>query len=204
MGQAVGTAASLCLKKDVLPRELAQKHMDELQEQLLRDDAFIPSRPANDAKDLAKTADLIFASSTISGDAKLLVDGVSRDINDEVHHWESDGLPAEIGIVWERPVALSSVEIKCDTNLKRNIMMRKDHMENDTFGTSVPPEMLKSLEIQARINGQWVRLGSTDDNRTRLTKFQFDQIKTPEIRVQLKETYGYRNAKLFEIRCYEA
>ena len=44
-------------------------------------------------------------------------------------------------------------EIKCDTNLKRNIMMRKDHMQNDTFGTTVPPEMLKSLEIQARVNG---------------------------------------------------
>jgi len=42
MGQAVGTAAALCVKKGVLPRNIAQHHVDDLQEQLLRDDAFIP------------------------------------------------------------------------------------------------------------------------------------------------------------------
>ena len=90
MGQAVGTAAALCLKKKVLPREIAKKHIDQLQEQLLRDDAFIPLRPAKDPKDVAKKADLIVASSTVSGDAKLLTDGMSRDINNEIHHWQSE------------------------------------------------------------------------------------------------------------------
>ena len=95
------------------------------------------------------------------------------------------------------------MEIKCDTNVKRNIMMRKDHKESHTFGTTVPPEMLKSLEIQARVNGKWVSLDSTEYNRTRLIKFRFDQIETPEVRIQMKQTYGCKNAKLFEVRCYE-
>ena len=29
------------------------------------------------------------------GTAKFVIDGMSRNINDEIHHWESDGLPAE-------------------------------------------------------------------------------------------------------------
>ena len=204
MGQAVGTAAALCLKKGVLPRDIAQKHIDELQEQLLRDDAFIPLRPARDPKDLAKTADLIVASSTISGDAKLLTDGMSRDFNNETHHWQSDGLPAEVMMEWEHPVELSRVEIKCDTNVKRNIMMRKDSKVSETFWNDVPHELLKSLEVEARVKGKWVSLSSLEKNRTRLIKFKFDRLKTTAVRIQMKETYGYKNAKLFEVRCYES
>ena len=75
MGQAVGTAAAICVEKGVSPRDIAKEHVDELQERLLRDDAFIPKRPAKDPDDLARKADALFASSTVSGDAKLLTDG---------------------------------------------------------------------------------------------------------------------------------
>jgi len=204
MGQAVGTAAALCLKHGVFPRDIAQHHVSELQEQLLRDDAFIPLRPARDSKDLARKAGLIVASSTLSGDAKLLTDGVSRDINNETHHWQSNGLPAELILEWERPVMLSRVEIKCDTNLKRNIMMRKDSKVSATFRNDVPPELLKSLDVAARVKGKWVNQGSTEENRTRLIKFSFARVKTTALRIRLKETYGHKNAKLFEVRCYES
>jgi len=204
MGQAVGTAATLCLKKGVLPRDIAQKHIDQLQEQLLRDDVFIPQRPANDPNDLAKKAGRVFASSTISGDAALLTDGMSRDINNEIHHWQSKGFPAEVVMEWEHPVTLSRVEIKCDTNVKRNIMMRKDSRVSETFWNDVPRELLKSLKVEGRVKGKWVSLGSLEKNRRRLIKFQFDSLKTTAVRIQMKETYGYKNAKLFEVRCYES
>jgi hypothetical protein len=157
-----------------------------------------------DPKDLVKTADLIMASSTISGDAKLLTDGISRDINNEIHHWQSNGLPAEVIMEWERPVTLSRVEIKCDTNVKRNIMMRKDSKVSATFWNDIPQELLKSLQIEARVKGKWVGLSSLEKNRTRLIKFKFDRLQTTAVRIQMKETYGHKNAKLFEVRCYES
>lgn len=203
MGQAAGTAAALCVRKGVSPRDIARHHVNELQEQLLRDDAFIPNRPARDAADLARRADLIFASSTVSGDAKRLTDGMSRDFNDEKHHWESDGLPAEVQLEWKEPVKLSRVEIKCDTNVKRNIMMRKDSRVSATFRNDVPTELLKSLEVEARVRGQWVSVGAQTNNRTRLIKFHFDPVTATAVRLRLKETYGHPNVKLFEVRCYE-
>ncbi|MDZ8117057.1 FAD-dependent oxidoreductase [Pontiella agarivorans] len=203
MGMAVGTAAALCIQKKCNPRDIATRHINELQEQLLRDDAFIPHRPANDSRDLARKADLIAASSSVSGDAKLLTDGWSRDFEGVEHGWESHGLPAEVLLEWEEPVTLSRVEIKCDTNVKRNIMMRKDSMVSKNFWNDVPVELLKSLDVEARVNGQWVSVGSNDDNRKRLIKFNFDPIRTSGIRINLKETYGAVNAKLFEVRCYE-
>ncbi|TWT83657.1 tricarballylate dehydrogenase [Planctomycetes bacterium CA13] len=202
MGQAAGTAAALCVTKTIPPRELAQQHINELQERLLRDDAFIPNRPANDDADLAKTASLIFASSTITGDAALLNDGVSRDVDDQVHHWQSDGLPAEVQLEWEHPVSLSKVEIKCDTNVKRNILMRKDSRVSETFTNTVPEELLKALEVEARVRGKWVSVGAEEKNRTRLIGFQFKPVEVTAIRIRAKETYGCENAKLFEVRCY--
>lgn len=202
MGQAAGTAAAICVKKDVTPRDIASDHVDELQEQLLRDDAFIPKRPAKDADDRAREANLIFASSTLTGDAGLLNNGWSRDIDGKTNHWQSDGLPAEVQMEWEKPVPLSKVEIKCDTNLKKRILMRKDSAVSEKATNTVPVELLKSLELEARVQGKWRKVGSLENNQRRLIKFRFDQLKTTAIRITMKETYGAANVKLFEIRSY--
>ncbi|MDZ8117608.1 FAD-dependent oxidoreductase [Pontiella sp. NLcol2] len=204
MGMAVGTAAAMCIHKHCNPRDIAQKHINALQENLLREDSFLPHRPARDEKDLARKAALIAASSTVSGDAALLNDGVARDFEGVEHGWESHGLPAEVIMEWEEPINLSKVEIKCDTNLKRNICMRKDSKVSFNYWNDVPVELLKSLDVEARVNGKWVKVGSNHDNRRRLIKFDFDPVRTSGIRINLKETYGAPNAKLFEVRCYEA
>lgn len=202
MGQAVGTAAVLCLDKNVTPRKIAQNHIKALQEQLLRDDVFIPKRPANDTKDLAQKASELFASSTKSGDVKLLLNGMSRDVDGKTNHWQSSGLPASVQMEWETPVSLTRIEVKCDTNVKRNIMMRKDSKNDEFFSNSVPEEMVKSLSLEARVKGRWVKIAHNEENRTRLIKFHFDTINTTAIRLNIDETYGKKDGKLFEVRAY--
>lgn len=202
MGQAVGTAAALCFEKGLSPRVLGEAHIDDLQEQLLRDDVFIPHRAAKDPKDLAKKTSVIFASSTKSGDAGLLIDGMSRDFEGAVHHWCSKGLPADVQMEWDIPVSLSKVEVKCDTNVTRNIMMRHDSRNDKAFTNTIPEELLKSLVLEARVRGVWKKLGAIDKNRTRLIKFSFEKIKTSAIRIRLLETYGKEDGKLFEVRAY--
>lgn len=202
-GQAVGTAANLCVQKGINPREIYKHHIKELQENLLRDDAFIPNRTSHDENDLAKKADVFLASSTNSGDVSLLTNGMSRDFKGKINHWQSDTLPANIQLEWKKPISLSKVEIKCDTNLKRNIMMLKESLNNDKHTNTVPQELLKSLDLEARINGKWEKICEINKNKTRLIKFNFDQIKTTAIRINMNETYGVNNAKLFEVRAYE-
>ena len=201
-GQAVGTAANMCHTKNITPRQVRENYINELQEQLLRDDAFIPNRPAKDVKNLAKKASLAFASSTLSGDIKNLTNGISRDIDGKINHWQSEGKDASIQYEWDHVIDLSKVEIKCDTNLNKNIMMRKDSKNDETFSNHVPEELLKSLSLEGRINGKWTTLGAIEENRTRLIKFSFDSIQTTAIRIKLSDTYGAENIKLFELRCY--
>ncbi|MEO9476589.1 MAG: FAD-dependent oxidoreductase [Cyclobacteriaceae bacterium] len=202
MGMAVGTAAGMCIEKGVLPRDITNDHMNELQEVLLRNDAFIPNRPAQDPDNLLKQAADLFASSTSSGDVAFLIDGWSRDFKDVVHHWQSEGLPVDLQCEWEEPISLSKVEIKCDTNIRRNIMMLKGSPVDKTHTNTVPEELIKSLELEARIKGQWSNLGSIEKNKKRLIKFHFDTIKTTAIRIKIKETYGKPQARLHEVRCY--
>ncbi|NJB83559.1 FAD-dependent oxidoreductase [Wenyingzhuangia aestuarii] len=206
MGQAVGTAATICVNKGITPREVKNKHIKQLQEMLMRDDVYIPKVVAKDSKDLAKKASAIFGSSTKSGDAKNVINGISRDIDGEINHWQSESVPATFQMEWNNPIKLSKVEIKCDTNLHKNITMRKQPLSEflkKSFITTVPPELLKVLDLEVRINGSWVKVGEKDRNIARLIKFNFDQVKTTAIRINLKETYGHSTVKLFEVRAYE-
>ncbi|MGY6650250.1 FAD-dependent oxidoreductase [Wenyingzhuangia sp. IMCC45574] len=207
MGQAVGTAATICAEKGITPREVRNKHIKQLQEMLMRDDVYIPKVVAKDPKDLAKKASAIFGSSTKSGAAKNVINGVSRDIDGEINHWQSESLPATFQMEWESPVKLSKVEIKCDTNLHKNITMRKQPLNEwlkKSFITTVPPELLKELDLEVRVNGEWVKVGEKENNIARLIKFDFDQVQTTAIRINLKETYGFETAKLFEVRAYKS
>jgi hypothetical protein len=66
MGQAVGTAIALCRREKVLPAELTSKHIRELQQTLLKDDAYLLGQANEDPADLARTA-----TATATSDAPL-------------------------------------------------------------------------------------------------------------------------------------
>lgn len=67
LGQAVGTAAALCIAHGLTPRQLGEKHIHELQQQLLRDDQYIPGCRSDDEKDLARIC-TVTASSESKGE----------------------------------------------------------------------------------------------------------------------------------------
>lgn len=56
VGQGVGAAAALCIKHHCVPREISKSHVNELQQLLLRQDAFIPGITNDDPHDLAREA----------------------------------------------------------------------------------------------------------------------------------------------------
>jgi len=83
LGQAVGTAATLCIRKGVTPRELGQKHITELQQTLLKHDQYIPALRNEDPNDLAKRAK-VTASSTaeyVVFDRRNVREGTAHPLN---------------------------------------------------------------------------------------------------------------------------
>lgn len=55
-GQAVGTAAAMCVQLDKTPRQIGQQHIGQLQQTLIRDDQFIPGFQNEDECDPCLTA----------------------------------------------------------------------------------------------------------------------------------------------------
>ncbi|MBN8218003.1 MAG: FAD-dependent oxidoreductase [Spirochaetes bacterium] len=204
MGQAAGTAAALCAARGVGPRELGERHLGELQEALLLNDAYLPRRPASGAGDLARRARLR-ASSTRSGGAENLVDGVPRDEDEVCHHWESDGLPATLTLDWDQPTPVGELVLKLDTNLHRKLwkVMKAKRVGNQDPPDPVPPELVKSLAVEGLVDGEWVPLAAAVGIRRRLVRLSFEARAVRSVRIQLLETYGHPHAKLFEVRCYE-
>ncbi|MFD1954964.1 FAD-dependent oxidoreductase [Paenibacillus thailandensis] len=62
MGEAAGSAAALCARKGVTPRQLAAEHIGELQQTMLRQDASIIGIAGNDPADAAKSARIVCSS----------------------------------------------------------------------------------------------------------------------------------------------
>jgi len=202
MGQATGTAAALCVKYGVSPRELGRSRMHELQETLTLDDAYLPGLPASGEGDLARIAK-ITASSTSSGAPGLLADGVSRDETAAAHHWESDGLGAELRLDWESPVELSQIVLKLDSDLKKRLWkVMKQKSPGSQAIDPVPAKLAKRLDIDLFVDGEWRRVAAFDNIRKRLLKAEFPSVKAKSARIAVHETYGHPNASLFEIRCY--
>ena len=65
MGQAVGTAAHFCVRYGKAPREITRDHIAEIQQRLLKDDAYVIDLSNQDSGDLALTARANAPSSAI-------------------------------------------------------------------------------------------------------------------------------------------
>lgn len=202
MGQAVGVAAAMCSEKDIMPRDIYNSCIDELQERMLRQDYFIPNRPAEDLGNLVKRAKSITASSTASGDVKNLLDGISRPVDGKVTHWESEGSEAQLEVKWSKAVEISSIEFKFDTDLEQQIMMHKNEERNAKQIQVVPPQLVKSFSVEAKVDGEWQEIALVENNITRYVALGVEPIETKELRVNLLETYGAKTIKMFELRCY--
>jgi len=77
LGQAVGTAAALCVRHDLVPRALGEQRMGGLQQQLLHDDCYLIGLKREDADDLAPrariTASSVAALAMVTGQDRVAV-----------------------------------------------------------------------------------------------------------------------------------
>ena len=211
MGQAVGTAAADAVQHGMLPREVCEKRIGEIQAQLLEDDCFLPGfkRSISPLSLSAKlTADW--------GDASVLHNGMERKI------WGNDNgyfgmCNRAITYTFDKKTHVSSFRLIVDSDLDReytegnplmlNIsttLFRRADYNYTTFG--FPRCMLKSFKVEALDdNGEWKTVYETDSNHQRMIRENID-IDTTAIRLvplstyfseSLWTTYGSAQAHIF-------
>ena len=209
IGQAVGPAAAMCIEYGVSPREIGQRHVQELQQRLLKDDAWIPGRRNTDPADLARSSSVSASSSAtetrrfmhgkvvtyVDVAPENVIDGVSRPVGRKAHAWVSAPgapLPQWIRLDFPKPVMAHEIRLTFDTDLEFNAWRMR------TAG-----ELVRDYVVEGTADGRtWFALAEEHDNFMRQRIHRFDAVRLLAVRLTVRKTYGLDEANVFEIRVY--
>ena len=189
------TAAAFSVRRGIPPYSL-RDHPEaiwSIQQQLIRDDAFLIGVRNLDTRDHARDA-TVTASSEISpsalSDADTVLDGradnvvtgqsravvtdggvpVGHGVNG-TNRWISEpgALPAWISLQLRTPMRLSQVELTFDTGMHRKLAFNPVGKSDDAQPWGAQPETVKDYLVQGRdpASGKWMSLCNVTDNYQR-------------------------------------
>ena len=203
-GQAVGTAAALCVKYNVLPRELAP-HIPEVQQLILKDDGFLPNILNQDEKDFARKATFTASSAKANGAPQNVVNGVSRKLGDETNAWISDGLSADgetLCMKLDAPHTISELRLTFDSNFAYPIRVTMSANRQAQQRIGVPPELVKDYTITAFRNGKAVYTKEIKDNHQRHNVVAIPPTECDAVEFRFTATNGAADVTVYEVRAY--
>ena len=204
-GQAVGTAAAMAVKANLNPREFGEKHIKDLQQQLLKDDCYIPGIKNEDSRDLARRA-VISASSEKEGfECSKVINGISRNEEDENNLWVSDGIRdggEVLSLKLGKKELVHQVRLTFDPDLseERCISVSKAFIDKEPIG--VAADLVKDYSVLLISDGRIVASKNVEGNYQRLNIVDFDETLADEVRIAVKSTNGSPDVRIFEVRIY--
>lgn len=205
MGQAVGTAAAMCADGGVLPFALAREGIGELQQLLLKQDAYIIGVTNSDSGDVARRAEVRASSQTADGPADLVINGIHRGVGSVTNRWISDphqSLPQWLELRFREPTRVSQVHLVFDTGLSRPLTLTHQDGFNSRMIRGPQPETVRDYDLQILDGGSHATVAEVRDNYQRKCIHRFDATKASGIRVLVRSTHGDKSARVFEVRAY--
>lgn len=205
-GQAVGTAAAMAIRYDILPREVGQSHIRELQQTLLKDDCYIPGYANEDMDDLARKACVSATSEREGYGAKNVLNGVARTVEVQSNCWVSEGISAEgetLSLQLDKVEPLHELRITFDPNLTKEIVISITQKVRDRQGKHLPEELVRNFDVRIYNGADVVYMASIADNHQRLNVLPLPEgISGDRIEITVHATYGCPDAHVFEVRAY--
>ncbi len=203
-GQAVGVAAALCRKYDCAPRELMQ-HIDELQQDLLKEDVFLPGIVNHDPSDLARKAKITATSHKDEDFADKVVDGYSRHFDGKRHSWHSNGIRPEgetLTLAWDEAKELTQLRLTFCSDFRYPIRITMAPARQKQQRPGTPAEIVKDYVIKFYKNSKCVYTQEVKNNVQRLNVLNFKKIRCDKVEITFLETHGCKDIEIFEIRAY--
>ena len=203
-GQAVGTAAALCIKYDCDPRG-AQEHMRELQQMLLKDDAYIPGIWNEDPKDLARRAKVTATSAREGCPTENVINGISRDEDGHRNLWISgkgrtEGEMLTLHLADRQPV--SEVHLTFDSNFHYPIKITLSRKRQAQQRIGVPPELIRDYTVTLWQGDKKAAKQTVTENVQRKNIVTFPTTECDRVTVMVHKTNGSNEAHIYEIRVY--
>ncbi len=202
-GQAVGSAAALCVKKGVLPRELCGS-VFELQQLILKDDGFIPGVKNEDKGDLARYAEFTASSHIADFLPQCVISGVSREFGDGRHSWrckmDSDGSWIHARLAF--PAELSQINVTFDSNFNYSVRVTMSPARQKQQRRGVPPELTRDFDIVLYKDEKIVKTVQVRNNHQRFCPCYFEKTLCDSFKIKIRATNGADTVCIFEIRAY--
>ncbi|HOX55942.1 MAG TPA: FAD-dependent oxidoreductase [Candidatus Paceibacterota bacterium] len=208
MGQAAGTAAALCTRAGLVPRQLAQDNarLAELQQVLLRDDQTIVGARNADPKDLARQAAVSASDELPGAEARHVLDGWVRDLPKRTEHvWAArmSENGAWIELTWPQPQKLRHIQITFDTGFQRLLRLTAQASYSTRIIRGPQPETVRDYELHwTDAAGRTRSLAKVAGNYQRLNRHEFTPVEAKAVRLHITATNGADTARVYEIRCY--
>lgn len=212
MGQAVGTAAAVAIKRSGEERGVRADSvvegtgLQDVRQTLLKDDAFLPGAVNEDEVDSARQASVCASGHQPGHLPERVQDGITRDLNVEwgpwsdgcSHHWRSDGMPAWIELCWKEPMVVREVHLTFDSGFERPLSPAFTERARSTMIRGPQPETVKNYQIF----GDGKLLETVDGNWQRKRVHRFAAVAVKTVRIAVSASNGVPEARIFEIRVY--
>lgn len=219
IGQGVGTAAALAAREGLAPARLIhdRRAVEQIQQQLLRDDAWLIGRRNEDPLDLARQAHVSASSQQEAGPAVAVQSGQTRAVYGPggapparvapgSHRWMSDptaGFPATLQLEWNESIRPSRIELILDTALHRvlTFSLADGYTAKMVWGRP-QPETLRDYRIEKLTEEGWQPLLQIRDNYQRRRVHEFPSAACRALRVTVESTWGLDHGRIAEVRVY--
>ncbi|WMC92367.1 FAD-dependent oxidoreductase [Kineothrix sp. MB12-C1] len=205
-GQAIGTAAAYAVKYHLPLREVGES-IHVIQQQLIKDDCYIPGFVNEDSEDLAKRATVFANSSEEKYIPENIINGYTRKIGEEKNCWRAKVCREEKPIITlklEEKVNIGEIRLIFDSNLSREITpsINTKVLERQVVGA--PPELVKEFEITLFSDNEVCDRTkySTKGQRLNIVKYDNENIYADSVAIKIIDTFGSEYANVFEVRIY--
>lgn len=205
-GEAAGTAAAMAVRAGCSPRAFGQQHLQELRQELLKNDCYIPGCRNEDPRDLARTARVSASSEQPGFAAQNVISGVSRTTESAANLWCSSGLSAQgetLTLRLAAPAQIRQIRLTFDPDLseERCISVSKAFLCKEPKG--VAATLVKTYEIAVLRGEETVWKTTVDGNHQRLCVTDLPQPALGDsVRITVLATNGAPDARIFEVRVY--
>ncbi|ONI44947.1 pyridine nucleotide-disulfide oxidoreductase [Candidatus Epulonipiscioides gigas] len=204
IGQAIGTSAAIAKKYGIMPRQV-NEHISELQQLLLKDDAFLPGIETKDSEDLiSNTKCTITASSYKEGAEPHKANGAyARRIEEEENKWISQPMSKDgewLQVQFDKPTKINEILLRFDPNFSKYFATRiTDSKRNNE---EMQAELVRDYKIELIKDCKVLKEILVDDNFVRVNHHKFDSITCDTVKIIVLKTYGDESARIDDIRIY--
>ncbi len=163
MGQAIGTAAAIAIRRGTTPRGVWREHLAELQDTLQWQDQFLPHHPRK-ITDLSRRGRISH---------EVLRDGMDR-IRPDGPHGVWLALGSSTSYEFSSPETFAGVRLVVDTNLNDNRWQCWWIEERRV--RRLPDTMPRDFDVQVRAEGEWKTVAQVRDNARRFLDIKFSAV----------------------------